>query len=145
MSDVMYPPELLKGIPNASSLDEDGFPTSDLFYFKDRAVEREDDYFEESICWHDDDGAVTLLLNQKKEGDILQFKAGLAILCRLQLDRIKNNPRYSNRLSYERREVPGNRYHGNLLLKKNVPKRIMRVIAATISTCVTSVIPSNIS
>lgn len=138
----MYPEELIRGIPNQQQfLDEENNPTANLFYFERDNPSRDDGYKEESICWRDDEGAVSILLNQRKEDGSLQFKAGLAIIPRLEIDRLKRNQAVKERLDYERREVDGNKYHGNLLLKKEVPGKIMRKIAAGIALSCSCVIP----
>jgi hypothetical protein len=142
---MAYPDELLKGIPNPEFIGEDGIPTSDLFYFKEEqtARDRKDDFWESSIYWRDDHNALSMLLNQKKDNDALQFKAGAAVLSRNDIDSLIRKPILKEKLNYERKEIAGNKYHGNLLLKNNVPKALMKKIAASISLlCVTSIEPN---
>lgn len=132
---MTYPDEFLKGVPNDDKLDSDNIPTSDLFYFKesDNAPKRPDSKLEGSISWRDDLGADEILFNLKKDGTI-QFQAGIAILCRRELDKVIQRPHVNDKLSYERDQKPENKYHGNLLLKSGTEKRIMKRIAATIAT-----------
>src|ERR1035437_4682842 len=130
-----YPETFLRGIPNNSFIDEDGHPATHLFYIETES-KRKDDYKEESIFWKDDDRAVDLILLQKKADDSIQFQAGAAVLNRDQIDRIKNQVQAKNKFNYERKKQPGNPYHGNLLLKKDVKKPLMIRIAASIAlTC----------
>ncbi len=140
---MAFPEKFLRGIPNSNFLDEYNYPTSDLFYFKKRSGSecRLDGYLEESINWQDDDGAFDLLFLQKKEDGNYQFKAGAAILSKNEFDRLMNKPvSTKGQLSYERSETPGNKYHGNILLKNDVPDRVMKKIAASIATtCVLEV------
>lgn len=136
---MKYPDEILRGIPNSAFIDKDEYPTSNLFYF-DKQSKRSDNFKEESICWKDDEEAVFLLLNQKKDDKSLQFKAGIAVVSRDELDRLINKPTVKQQLSYERNIIPGNKYHGNLLLNDNVEKSVMKRIAAGIALCVTQVI-----
>jgi hypothetical protein len=133
---------MLRGIPNDDFI-EDEFPTSVLFYFEKRADQQDsaDCYQEQSINWRDDDGALTLLFNQRKPDSSIQFKAGAAVLSRHELDRLISRPALKQRLSYERSETTDNRYHGNLLLRKEVSRSTMKMIAASIATwCVSEII-----
>jgi hypothetical protein len=132
---MSYPDEFLRGIPNSDFIGEDGFPTSDLFHFKPRDhTVREDNFIEESINWKDDEGAIIQLLDQRKDDNSIQFKGGIAVLSRNHLDQIISSPSVRGQLSYERREILNNKYHGNLLLQKDVSKRVMNRIAASIAT-----------
>ena len=132
---MTYPEEFLKGIPNKLYIGGDNGPTSDLFYFqiKHQKEGRDDGYLEESINWRDDSGADETIFTQTKDDGSFQFKAGVAVMCRKELDRLIKKPLNKNVLSYERKEIPGNRYHGNLLLKNTVDTREMKKIAATIA------------
>jgi hypothetical protein len=140
---MIYPENFLRGIPNSNFLDEYNYPTSDLFYFKKKSgsENRSDGYLEESINWQDDSGAFETLFSQKKDNDTIQFKAGAAVLSKNEFDRLMNKPTVKGQLSYERAEIPGNKYHGNMLLKSDVPDRVMKKIAASIATtCVSEII-----
>jgi hypothetical protein len=143
MSNTFYPDEALRGIPNEGFIGDDNYPTSELFYFKkrDNQPERVDGFLEESIYWRDDEAALTCLFDQKKEDGSIQFKAGAAVLSRIELDHLMNKPILKQQLSYERRVIPNNKYHGNLLLKINVTKPVMKKIAASIATlCISEII-----
>ena len=62
---------------------------------------------------------------QKKDNGEIQIKAGIVILSRSDIDRINRQPTVKNLLSYERDEQDGtkkNKYHGNILIKKNTSK-----------------------
>lgn len=136
----MYPNDLIKGIPNSYFLDDDGSPSSSLFYFGlKNLLPRDDGFNEESINWYDNHEALTIVLSQKKDDGSFQFKTGAAILIRMEIDRIRRYPYVKNRLSYERRARPENKYHGNLLLKRDVPKALMKKIAASIALSVSEV------
>lgn len=142
---MTYPAQFLKGIPNKSFIGNDNGPTSDLFYFllEHQKENRKDDYLEESICWRDDELSDSILLSQRKENGNLQFTVGAAVMCRLELDSITKKPLVKGFLDYERKEVPGNKYHGNLLLHKNVQTREMKKIAATIANmCFIEIVPN---
>lgn len=131
-----YPLTCIRGIPNQSFM-EDDFPNAELFKKFDENPERTDDYNEISINWEDDEGALKLIMEQKKkDSDQYQFKIGGAIVSRTELDRLCKKPQVKGWLSYERREVEGNKYHGNILLKKNVTKAMRNLIASNLALCV---------
>jgi hypothetical protein len=135
-----YPDYLIRGIPNQSFIDEDDLVSAQLFYFNKPESVRLSGYLEESINWHDDAGAIEHTFNQTKEDGTVQFKAGIAILSRSELDRLKNNPRLKNRFNYERCCLPTNQYHGNMLLKVDASKQLKRMIAATLALNVSQII-----
>lgn len=136
---MSYPDNCIRGIPNKSFLIEDGSIGSHLFHFKPEDG-REDGWIEQSINWEDDDLAIEFTLNQTKENGERQFKAGVAKIPRDEIDRLSRLPTVNGILSYERRAVENNQYHGNLLLKTNVPKPTMRKIAAGIALAVSEII-----
>ena len=137
---MCYPDFLIRGIPNQEFLDPDDLPSAQLFYFKKPESARLPGYLEESINWYDDAGAISHTFNQTKEDGTAHFKVGIAILCRSELDRIRNNPNVRQQFDYERYQLPGNPYHGNMLLKKDAPKQLVRKIAAQLALNVTQII-----
>jgi hypothetical protein len=64
-----------------------------------------------------------------------------AIILRQEVDKLRTNPNIKDLLSYERNAVPGNDYHGNILLKEEVNKPLMKKIAASLALCVTRLVP----
>lgn len=133
-----YSDELIRGIPNDTYL-EFGLPTTSLFTSFDKNEEREDDYLELSINWYDNEGALEQIYNQEKSSGEKQFKCGGAILKRESLDKFCKNPRFKDNFSYERREVEGNQYHGNLLLKSTVKKPLRNMLASGLALEVSTV------
>jgi hypothetical protein len=138
---VTYPINCIKGIPNADFLIEDGSIGSHLFYFKKEHI-RDDGRKEQSINWEDDSNAIEFTINQKKDDDSIQFKAGVAIVPRDEIDRLGNMPTVKGLLSYERQPLDINPYHGNLLLAEGVPNHTMKKLAAGLALAVTKIIPS---
>lgn len=131
-----YPDSFIRGIPNLQFMEE-GFPNAQLFNKFDENPDREDNYNEISINWYDDEGALSTIFNQKKKGtEEYQFKIGGAIMSRIELDRLKKKPQIIGKLSYERREVEGNKYHGNILLRKDTTKGVKNLIASSLALCV---------
>lgn len=137
---MCYPHYLIRGIPNQTFVDEDGLVSAQLFYFNKPESVRSPGYREESINWHDDDGAITHALNQTKGDGTPQFTVGIALLCRSELDRIKNNPNVRNQFDYERNAIAGNPYHGNMLLRIDTPKKTIKKIAGQLALNVTQII-----
>ena len=124
-----YPKNSLKGIPNDSYLSEDGSPGSHLFYFKENHL-RDDGWIEQSINWQDDENAIHFTLGQRKEDGNYQFKSGVVVIPREEIDRLNRRPTVNELLSYERQPLENNSYHGNILLMSGVPKPTMKKLAA---------------
>ena len=138
-----YPEKCIRGIPNNNYI-EDDYPNAELFKQFDENPERTDDYNEISINWDDDDGAInTIMAQKKKDSQEYQFKIGGAIISKSELDRLLKKPQIKNKLSYERAEIPGNKYHGNILLKKDTSKSLRNMIASNLALCVESVVRRN--
>ena len=135
-----YPENSIKGIPNNDFLIEGRTVASHLFDFKQA---RDDEKIEQSINWEDDESVIDFTLNQKKEDGDLQFKAGVAILPRSEIDRLNRLPTIRGSLSYERSPLDNNPYHGNLLLQANVPKAKMRQIAASLALAISGITTQN--
>ena len=129
---MCYPDSLIRGISHPNLINDDGLPGADLFPF-DKESTHLPGYHEESINWCDDQDAIRHTFDQKKDDGDFQFKAGIAILPRSELDRFKYNAHLKNRFDYERCCRDTNKYHGNLLLKKDTPKQVKRVIAGTLA------------
>lgn len=90
---------------------------------------REDGHRELSINWNDEIAALNTLINQRKENGKIQFNAGAT---KLDLNAVKIVLAAfidKKEFQYERREVPGNPYHGNLLIKGEMDKKIRSMIS----------------
>lgn len=116
MDTTHYPDDFWRGISNKDFI-ANGQVLPDAFQF-DKDV-REDGYREMSINWNDCEKALTIALNQKKENGKLQFKGGIANLKLSLVELILSDYIRQGQFSYERREVEGNPYHGNLLSKSD--------------------------
>lgn len=139
---MTYPNECIRGIPNKDCLhtlvDGSYVASTSLFSFpKNRC--RCDGWIEESINWMDDEHALEITLNQKKEDGELQFKIGIAIIQRTELDRVKK--KYGGLLNYERQPIQenldqgtaANPYHGNVLLKRDMTSSLKSQIRALLA------------
>jgi hypothetical protein len=136
---MIYPENCIRGIPNSDFLINDGAIGSHLFYFKTEH-KRDDGLIEQSINWEDDDTVIEFTLNQKKENGERQFKAGVAIIPREEIDRLSKRPTIRDLVTYERQPLQNNPYHGNILLQANVPKPTMKNIAAYLALSVSRVV-----
>lgn len=130
MEELKYPCDFWRGIATKDFVC-DGHVLPSAFQFDDEI--REDGFKELSINWNDDDGALEKVLSQTKANGKLQFQVGAA---NLQLGFVKQClATYIARdeFSYERREVEGNNYHGNLLVKGTIDKKIRLIISNTLA------------
>ena len=135
---MLYPDSCLRGISIPDHILEDGSVSTVAFNFSD--LTRQDGWKELSINWDDDEGSRETLLNQKKEEGELQFKVGYAIIPRSEIDHLINQPTVNGTLSYERLPIENNKYHGNILLKGNLPKPTTRKIQAGLALIVSKVV-----
>lgn len=88
---------------------------------KESEKEESKGWCEESINWYDNEDAVKILMNERKrDSDEIRYKEGVAVFCREDLDRIILRQNILEKLKYERDQVEGNDYHGNLLLSKEM-------------------------
>lgn len=121
-----YPDHCIRGILNPTLLSGDDELSPSVFDF--RKNERTDDWKEASINWKDDEDAIDFTFKQTKMSKELKFEAGIAILPRSELDRIKKKYKYIGNFDYERKDEEGNNYHGNLLLKDTISNYKRNVI-----------------
>ena len=135
----IYPDRCIRGIPDNSFLTDDGSIGTHLFYFFDKH-NRDDGWVEQSINWEDDDTVIEFSLQQKKVDGSLQFKAGIVLIPREEVDRLNNLPTVKGLISYERRPLEDNSYHGNILLKSSLPRPTMKKIAAGLALAVSDII-----
>lgn len=138
---MCYPENFLRGIKNSTYLSEDGHVRAHLFHFDNN---QENNRWEQSINWEDDDSAIDYTLNYTGDDDVLLFGAGLAVVPRDCLECIGNWHTIEGNLSYDHCESPDNPdnpYHGNILLASSVPKRIMKMVAGAIALAVSEIIP----
>jgi len=123
-----YPDNFLRGISDKTWV-SDGAVLAAAFYFTQQNTV---DQWEQSICWEDDDSVVPLMKSQKRDSEV-QFKAGIARVPLNSINYINKLPNYRGLLSYERKQLEGNPYHGNLLLNKDTSKQKMKLVAAVIA------------
>lgn len=136
-----YPKEFLRGIANKDFIIDNGCILCTAFQFDD--VARSDGYREASINWLDDDGAITLALNQRKENGKIQFPGGVARIDLNYTKMILHNFSQAD-FSYERAPLENNKYHGNLLLANSLSKQIRLMIMNGLALAAgNTIIPQN--
>jgi hypothetical protein len=134
-----FPDRCIRGISSPECVLEGG-TVAHLTLFDFHKSHRPDGWLEESINWMDDQNAALFTLNQRKEGREFQFKVGIAILERVELDAIKKRIGFSGYFDYERARMEGNGYHGNLLLKENTEKRLKNMIRSALALAVSEIV-----
>lgn len=127
-----FPDKCIRGIPNDSFLLEGPLVSSTLFPF-DSNRSKEDGWIPESINWMDHGKVISFTLEQKKENGEEQFHAGVAILPRNEMDRLKRRAGITGFFDYERSPLPNNDCHGNILLKKTIPPTLKTMIRAALA------------
>ena len=138
MAEELYPKEFLRGIANKGFI-ENGHVLYTAFQFDDTG--REDGNREASINWLDDDGAIALALNQRKENGKIQFSGGVA---RINLDYAKMILHNFSQVgfSYERAPLENNKFHGNLLLANSLSKQTRQMLMTGLALAAgTNIIP----
>lgn len=131
---MKFPDKFIRGVSSPNFVDSNGRASAEIFHFTDN--NRDDGFSEASINWYDDDDALTLLLQQRKDNDNqdYQFKYGAAILERSEADKIMKHPLYCDVFSYERSPLYDNKYHGNLLRKDTeLKKQYKNMIASALA------------
>ena len=132
MTNCDMPDDFLRGIANAEFICE-GNVLFNAFQFE--PADRSDDMMEASINWYDSEDAIEILLNQQKSNGKKQF-VGVAQLKRSKISLSINSLKMQ--LSYERKEIIGNPFHGNLLVSKELQKplrtQIMNCLALVAGT-----------
>ena len=136
-----FPDNCIKGLPN-NSINSDGTIAGFVFDFKPNDS-RDDEWLENSINWEDDDYAIAVTLNQRKD-EKLQFPLGVATLPRRVIDKLNTLPTIKGRnlLSYERQSLKHNHYHGNILLKPDTETGTKRRILAVLALHLSQPIPN---
>jgi len=136
----IYAEKLLRGIPNKTDfLDDEGRVRQALFRFSDKPRET-DGFYDISINWWDNEEALSILMNQRKnDGGEFQFKAGAAVIQLDDLDALIRKPNSSGELFYERQKKPDNDYHGNIVCKTNSKER-QALFRANLAMCVVDII-----
>ena len=123
MSNESFPNFFYRGISNRTFINDNKRPSIEAFCF-DREP-REDGFREMSINWEFSDDALNVLFTQRKADGSIQFSAGASKLDFSLLKEVTSQYIAMGKFDYEKREVPGNIYHGNLLFKPDSNNKIL--------------------
>lgn len=96
-------------------------------------------WYESSINWELDKGAIVELRNREKNGQV-HFKGGVVKVPRVEMDRIIEQFNIDKHFGYERKEEPNNKYHGNLLFNESLSKVLKATICGALSRAVSDLI-----
>jgi hypothetical protein len=137
-----FPERCLRGLRDKNHIEQD--PNGTTVWILGKAFEpnwktredrtskrRKSDHYESSINW-EDHAAKSF---QKLCEDRKNAEHGILSIRLADLEKAKQvNPLASGSLDWERDEIRGNPFHGNLLFSGNLPKTIVRELAAVIAT-----------
>lgn len=135
------PDEFYRGLPSQDTVTEQGYPTEAAFRFI--YFDREDGYSELSINWNDDEGSLEKLLSQRKPfKEEFQFKVGYCKIQKSMMKMLMKTYMDDEVFSYERKpveadaaaDIEANKYHGNLLMKKDAGGLIKKNIQCSLAT-----------
>ena len=126
MNMLPFPDDFWRGIPNKGFV-SNGHVLPDAFAFDKE--EREDGFRELSINWNDCEESLRIALDQKKDNGKKQFGGGVANLKLSLVELILSEYIKQGLFSYERREIEGNPYHGNLLVASSLEKQRRSLIS----------------
>lgn len=125
-----FPDYALRGLPTQDCIDSIyGIICSTAFIFNGNHL-NEKGYDEISINWYDTEEALNQLKNQiKEESGQPKYCFGVARIPTESMKKICK--KYRNDLQYERKAIPDNEYHGNILLKKEALEKVRRNMIAS--------------
>lgn len=121
-----YPIDFWRGISSKDFI-SCGWVLPEAFQF-DKDV-RDDGFKELSINWNDCENALQVALKRTKPNGKLQFVGAT----KLELSKVKSvlaSFIEEGLFSYERREIDGNPYHGNLLLSGDIDKKRRSLVSS---------------
>lgn len=126
---INYPDSFFRGITSAAM--KDGYLLPESFQLDGG---RDDQFEEISITWNDDEKAFVVIASQinERSGEI-QFSSGISKIERLNFESKMKPQIIAQNISYERRPTYNNRYHGNLLVKKELPRHIKNMIKSQLA------------
>ena len=127
---MSYPENCLRGISSPNFIIQ-GMVGSGAFLFDDK--NRQDGWAECSVNWQDNDGVVDFTLSQTNPDGSSKFKGGALSIPLSELDRLKTLPSISGVLSYEREQIDGNIYHGNILLISGTGSPVKNAVLANLA------------
>lgn len=133
-----YPDVFYRGISSKDYV-IDGRVTAEAFRFSEE--DRGDGYKDLSINWNDDENSLRTALEQRKSNGKIQFASGVASL-NMKTVKIYLSPYFDkNQFSYERQSIPGNIYHGNLLITSDLAKGLRSLVSSGLALATDTIFP----
>ena len=135
---VEFPAHCLRGLRKQSWLYQttNGFHVHQEAFYPDEQGRLEEEYSgwkETSINWEDDEHALRFTREQKSEKGQPLNPHGVARLSLSAIEHCMANTPILNTFTRERRAIPNNRYHGNLLFDPSLPRQMLRMLAGTLA------------
>ncbi len=139
---IPFPDHFIRGIVQKKHIiaETEGV-TYELFLPNTKTAQLRDDGGEEvSINWEDHDAVLQFTLDMKIENTGYLFPNGAVRLKKDELHRINATPTLENTITYERKKLPNNDYHGNIVYKNGLTDRVKKMIAYYIAATSSKVV-----
>jgi hypothetical protein len=130
-----FPDHCLRGVKDKQHVSHDKPVNPAVFYF-DRENDTPNVFWEMSVNWQDDESVIAFTVEQRRSDGRYEFLAGCVTLSREDIDGLSKLRGMRGILSYERKPMDGNQYHGNLLLTPETPKELVKRVAMALIFCV---------
>lgn len=96
---------------------------------------------EASVTWDDAQEALEVVRLQRNKDEQIQFKGGIGVLDTSDLLDMRRLPIFRSHFNFEKRDVPGNKYHGNLLWNKQAEDVLHKRVRIHLANLIKDVIP----
>lgn len=126
-----------RGLLKEKNFTPEGYVRASAFEFSDHTKERTDNNWESSINWDDAPESLTTLLAQKSEKTNQLMFDSYSYILMSQLKSSLAIPLQEGHLAYERKPLPNNVYHGNLLSPATVDKKTKELIKSNLAMIAT--------
>lgn len=131
------PNRFFRGLSSEKDFTPEGYITPSAFEFHDHTNDRDDNYWEASINWDDDEKALSTLMEQRSEktNKLMFDKYVYLLLSQVRSD--LSAPIEEKYFKYERRPLPNNIYHGNLLALGSLDKKTKNLFKSSLAMIAT--------
>jgi hypothetical protein len=126
---INFPETCLRGLRKLDWVDENIIQTPAYVPDHRTAETRKDGGQETSINWEDDAGVEEFTLSNKDNA-----KYGAARISASHIQATSDQTQmFKDSLSYERKPLDGNDYHGNIVFKADLNRRTVKMLAAALA------------
>lgn len=132
-----FPATCLRGLRKADWVEENIIQTAAFIPEKNTSATREDGGQETSINWEDNEGVELFTLSNDATA---RHGAARISVVSIQATSDQTFP-VKAPLFFERKRIPGNDYHGNIVFKAEVNRRLAVMLAASLATKSQFVLP----